>query len=506
MRLFLYILICSLLFTGCGSLFFPEFKIEHLSVADGYIEHSRLGPVRITFSDVPNMKTVRAAFALEENGLPLVGEFSQNGRTAVFTPLNGYRPESAYELRISKAAENTQGVSLNKEVRVQFSTRQSSVRPEVLETFPVNGTIVDDELTAIRIHFSKPVLQSELAFAITLTPSFDYLVQYDDTAYVLEIIPTTVVPVNKMYTVSIDSTLTDLSGNTLPDSYSFVFWYRIDTERPVMSVSVLAPDNTYQELMEGGNLEELGQNIDIMVLFDKPVDLSLLRNRFEIFPSLSFRIEENQESRDRARIVFLERPVWGSTYQITIRNGIQDLSGNKILTDFQASITIDGLMYKQPFIDKSYLNLKNDLLPGNPWYSLSPEDQYADLVFPVEDFPPLNPVETLWVIPVFISSVAAGLDLPSLLDAIRISSLANCVDITIRTITVLEYPDFEDPFFFDADYPPGSYEEQVFFIVVTLEVSNRIDQGMTTFTINKKIRDLNRNELKENWQVVVNKG
>lgn len=496
----------SLLFTGCGSILFPEFKIEHLSVTDGYVEHSRLGPVRIIFSDVPNMKTVRAAFTLEENGLPLVGEFSQNGKTAVFTPLNGYRPESTYELRISKAAENTQGVSLNKEVRVQFSTRQSTVRPEVLETFPVNGMNVDDELTAIRIHFSKPVLQSELAFAITLTPSFDYLIQYDDDTYVMEILPTTVVPVNKMYTVTIDSSLTDVSGNTLSDSYSFVFWYRIDTEPPVMTVSVLAPDDTYQELMEGEILEELGDNIDIMVLFDKPVDLSLLRSRFEIFPSLPIRIEENHESRDRARIVFLEKPVWGSTYYVTIRNGMQDLAGNKILADFQASITIDSLIYKPPLIDKTYLNLIDDLLPGNPWYSLSPEKQYDDMVFPVEEFPPLNPVETRWVIPVFISAVAAGLDLPSLLDAIRISPLAGCIDVTIRTITIQEYPDYEDPFFFDADYPPGSYEEHIFFIVVTLEVSNRIDPGMITFTINRKIRDLNRNELKDNWQVVVNKG
>ena len=93
--------------------------------------------------------------------------------------------------------------------------------PRIVDHYPEGGATDVERNVQIWVEFSESMDGITVTSGMTITPSFGYIYSWDGE--VLEITPTNLLSASTLYTVTIDGTSKDFSGNQLGADYAFSF-------------------------------------------------------------------------------------------------------------------------------------------------------------------------------------------------------------------------------------------------------------------------------------------
>lgn len=185
--------------------------------------------VAISFSkEMDASAIIGATFTLLQGGTPVTGTVSYAGFTAVFTPSANLSPTTSYAATVTTSATDLSGNPLNAAIGWTFTTR-SGVD---VESPVVNVTVPDDGATgvprgeAIRAFFNDkmdPSTLSNASFAVTSASGAAVgVVTYED-GQIGRFLPTVLLEANTVYTVTILTAVTDISGNAMAAAKVWTF-------------------------------------------------------------------------------------------------------------------------------------------------------------------------------------------------------------------------------------------------------------------------------------------
>lgn len=177
-----------------------------------------------TFNQVMDPVTLTSSFTISDGTSNIAGEFTFDGASVFFTPLDGLSSNTTYTATITTGAANAEGVTLANNYVWTFSTG-SLLLPTVVSTDPM------DEATNVNLDKVITATFSEVMDIETITlDSFKVL---DGTTAIegtftfenetVLFTPSEPLTVNTLYTATIASSVSNLDGVSLAADYMWVF-------------------------------------------------------------------------------------------------------------------------------------------------------------------------------------------------------------------------------------------------------------------------------------------
>jgi len=492
---------------SCGNLFFPPLEIESVSIKEGYVNVADIEHIEVVFSKEPEIRSIEQAFSLTENGALVQGSFVFNGRNMKFRPLMKLNENKDFVLKITTDAEDTSGISLENDFVLYFTSKKKHDSPEVVSISPENQSVTENEPEAIEIVFSKAIDKDSFVNALSITPGFDYLLDWTDDWTKARIIPQKNLVKSQRYTVTINTNLADLHGNNLENSFTSTFLYGSDLTAPDFKIYINEKNTSY-ELSTCSINDNITTQPKITIEFDKKVSLNTISGFVSVSPEVQFKISPDNESGRRVEMSWTNKLQWNTAYRITIREGIKDLFGNKcgqkefvILTNNEASRPVQ--------FEKAYFDLdesKTEL--KERYFTMDSTNSYSTMIFPALSYELGVAVSTYMYIIVGISREASAISLPSAMQAFRISAGNSCASFSIKNI---EAAGINDALFNDiralltADNLAGRADIKIYGIKFKIEVTMKDAPGLINFSVSSVLSDDLGNTM-EDWLGVYNKG
>ena len=181
-------------------------------------------PITVRFDQPMDQPSVEAAFAIE----PAVeGNMSWPAPdTTVFTPAGALEPGRTYNVRIADTAASVNGQTLPEAVEYAF---QATGPLRVTQTIPDDGARSVQTDAIVTVVFDKPVVplvssgeQAGLPQPLTFDPPIEGTGEWTSTS-IYRFIPEPAFAGATTYTVSVDPTLTDVTGSLIeaPPTWQF---------------------------------------------------------------------------------------------------------------------------------------------------------------------------------------------------------------------------------------------------------------------------------------------
>jgi hypothetical protein len=471
---------------SCGDLLFPPLEVVAVSVPTGYIALADIGSlVTITLNSPVAPHTAQQALRMSEDGAAFKGRIDVAGQNIRFTPAADFSVDKDYELSVSVDLENEKGISLTVPLNHCFSTRIGRGGPRVTSIVPSPNTNLAERLSCIELRFSKPVERASLTKALSISPSFDYIMDFYGDRAVLR--PVSPLKNAQRYLITLGTDLCDLSGNRLALAFTSTFLNGTDSSPPTYTLRVLSEDPAVptEPLEAGGFVNEgLRAPCTLSIDFDEPILVSALASLIIAGEGVQIKVDADKETRQSATItVPLE---WGARCDLTIKRGIADLSENATADDQTFTLLADHEATRPVTVVSTELYAV-DL--GT--VEIVPEQNFTVLQFPSALFPLDELFLATWTVLVRISTDADTVTRASAMAALRIAN-KGCLEVSIRTLTVSPARD---------DHGGG----RLVTLSAGLEIRNRDTQGLLHFEVAQTLADDLGNTLAAPWAVVVNK-
>jgi hypothetical protein len=473
----------------CGSWLLPP--LEVLSV-------STQGELRIDFSAPPTPASIRKAFSMTEDGVNLFGDFEFQGSRVIYRPVNGLREGREYFVLIGTEAEDEKGNSLEREFRYRFRTKEDTEGPLVVSISPSDESILLLPPETIFLRFSEPVDPQSFGEALRISPSIDHILRWDTEDSAVEIIPLKPLDEGTRYTLSLSTALRDRFRNAMLLPYSATFLYGPDQEAPVFSLEWENPAGLRGSL----EAEKLNRNIagdaEFFLVFNKKIAIESAPGFLEINPSLGMSFTPDLVNRDRGKISFSQKPEWNKPYTLIVKQGIADSLGNKTPQDTRFPLLFDRGDFRPPVFVRGFL--KNDSV----YEPMGGGSNFTSITLDALNFPTQTEKETELYLVFKVSEEADLLSLVSAMSSISISASNGCVNISVKTIEILNQAAYAgSPVYDPLEQPePG---EKFCALLVGIEIENTTRQGMVTIRVDGDLADSLGNTLGEDLSIVWNK-
>jgi hypothetical protein len=328
MRIFNYLFFIAVLIilttsSGCLDAFFDEenelpssvsylslsHKIAEIQPADKATSVTVGTNIFVTFNRPMERESVRTNFTLSPS---VPGSFIwPSDKILKFAPDRNLAHDTLYTVKINKKASDLVGNEMPNDFESTFSTPMKE--PEVFSTYPVNNDQMTPRNANIYIKFSEPVDKTTAANAFRMSPNVLGDFSWDDDL-TLKFNPQELLDQNNIYTVTISSQVTDLSGKNMKSDYVFSFKTALftETERPYV-VSRVPIDDT-----------------ELKIEFSEKIDKTIAETKENYSFSNGLGVTR-VELRDDGKTVhlFTLNQVEGVSYTVSIKN-ITDLAGNMI--------------------------------------------------------------------------------------------------------------------------------------------------------------------------------
>ncbi len=328
---------------------------------DARIAASAVSSVWVEFSSAADPVKAEQAFSLSENGAPMTGSYAWQGSRLVFMPVRPVSPGNDYEIAVVSTVETRDGNSLAKDFRFAFTTKTEAGRPTVLQpTQPADGSRVADPLLPIVVRFSEPVDRTSFIAAFSVSPDPGGTVTFDVTGATASFTPLSPWTPGAEYSVVLTDTVKDLSGNRLPETVRWRFTAGAEDVRPTLMAVRPTVDGvpqgtglTFDDPGVAGLQENTGFEATwgIELQFSEPVSRENMESFITLQPAWSFQVDPDGTPRDHFFLVPEERFVWGTMYNLTIKRGVLDTSGNASASDVVYNIQTDGPTTKPPRVE-----------------------------------------------------------------------------------------------------------------------------------------------------------
>jgi hypothetical protein len=263
--------------------------------------------------------------------------YDSTTNTVTITPTSSLSASTGYILKVANTTTSTTGAAMGEFLSsFQTSSGSDTIAPTVLGIFPGSGaTGVSRNQNTISIGFSEDINPSTITSStVTLSGSITGDVSYNPSTRTAYFSPTVPLAGNTIYTVTVTSGVTDLSGNSLDQdsgtggnqSFTSAFTTSSTADSSGPSVTSANADDfgvavTFSEAMKSGGGPNTVDNISNYTL-ESPVGSSIsLGGKSIVYdgPTMTAKISG----------LSLQN---GNTFKVSVANLAQDISSNNILT------------------------------------------------------------------------------------------------------------------------------------------------------------------------------
>ena len=229
-------------------------------------------PIRVIFRTRMNRESFESAFQMEPT---VEGSFSWYGRTkggmdeVRFMPSTKWATNTLYQVTIDTIASDLQGIKLLEPYHFSFTTEPLGVS----YTYPPHNYTWVSPNTEIRIRFNADMDIQSTNSAFQLVDSQMNPVTGDFSwsgSDYMRFIPHSCLFVKTAYTVTIDTTASDIQGGKLPDRYHLYF-----STRPIM-IEATSPRNKETWV---------STSAVIRILFNTDMDMESVNSAFQMVDS-----------------------------------------------------------------------------------------------------------------------------------------------------------------------------------------------------------------------------
>ena len=217
-------------------------------------------PITVRFDQPMDQASVEAALTIEPE---VSGEVSwPEPDVAVFTPAETLAQGQSYSVRIADSAAALNGQTLPEPIEV---TLQTTGPLAVGQTSPNDGAADVGTDAAITVAFNKPVVplvasgeQAGLPQPLVFDPPVEGTGEWTSTS-IYRFVADPALAGGTTYTVSVDPTLTDVTGSVIENAPSWSF----TTTRP--DVELVEPEN---------EAARIAPDASVLVMFNMPMDMA----------------------------------------------------------------------------------------------------------------------------------------------------------------------------------------------------------------------------------------
>jgi hypothetical protein len=502
--------LCALFFVSCSSWLFPRFTVEGDSIPASAISVS-MSQITVSFSEKPSNSSLEAAFVLTENDTVKKGRLYFSGKDVSFVPTGGFSANKDYVLKISTDAESEAGVSLEKEYVRSFSSKNEKGEPLVEAVSPANGTVIGADPRQVIFSFSEPIDEESFKSAFGMVPSVAHLYRFDNGGKTAVVLLSESLSRGTLYSITLDTKLTDTSGNSLRVPYKSVFTFDDDTVPPRHELLYCDESGAFVAVSDGGTAHGIPDTTRFRISFDSEVDIATVQNYLRVIPSVAYEVKPDRESRKSADIILSSSLVWGTTYSITVKEGIADLAGNKEPLASKYTLVCDAEHDRPVSIFRGYFDRLASSPPTVGRYALlSEKTAFSDLLLDVSLFPTTGAaVATHAFFVIGISGDAGDIQQSSAFKAFSVSDTNSCADISIRSLRSFPLTDPAVPAEIQtsvmSDAELSSFPGKIRIIELDLDVENSASRGLVYFRVSKDLGDNLGNVPSAAWEAVLNK-
>lgn len=265
----------------------------------------------------------------------------QNGK-AVFTPSAPLADGTTYHAVLTTGIRDLDGVPLPDNFIWSFTTGTvggggpDQTPPEIVSTAPREGATNVAIDASVRVVFSESILPETLRADTFFIQGISAEIQYDDATRTAALKPRRPLALQTRYQVMLTTQITDQAGNPLAAAESWSF-----TTVALLDLSPLSIVSTVPRDKEVG----VPVNISIKAVFNKEIDVQSLQ------PNVTLQVLGGSEIAVTAGFDPASRTVSltptaalqpETTYQVTLRKGVADVSGNPLRSDVRWSFTTGG--------------------------------------------------------------------------------------------------------------------------------------------------------------------
>lgn len=481
-----------LLLGSCAQWLLPPLRVLSCSLEEG--------GVLIRFSASPREESLLKAFTMTEDGTRLEGRFSFGGEEVRFYPVNGIRGGRNYKVSLSTTAEDRQGNSLEADYHQEFFTKAETGAPRVTGILPADGSVLAEAPEEILIRFSEPVDSVSFEEALRISPSPDYVIQWDGEYREALIRPVKPLVFGTRYAISLSTALLDRSRNAMTAPFSSSFFLGDDRSAPELSLEWINAAGGGPLASGGEPNRGLPLDAEIGIRFSRDLETESLGAYIEIRPSLGISVRGEKDSPSGARISFTRKPAWGESYTLIVRKGISAEGSWATGEDLAFLLVFDDPRFMPPRFLRGFLDIRTEKKV------LSEETNFDSLILDPLLFRPVQGgTEAVELCMVFaVSQEAGSLSLPAAMEALSISAGNGCLYISIKKLRILDEDSYRISPFNDGALEAGP-GRKLCALVYGLEIENTERRGLVVFSMRSSLRDRLGNSPEKDVTITWNK-
>jgi predicted small lipoprotein YifL len=276
----------------------------------------------VTFSEPVDQATV--TFALSAGDIPVAGNITYSGTTAIFTPSSSLAYNTQYRAIVSAGVKDLVGNPMPNDYLWSFTTGTAAdtLPPRVIAASPVPGATGVAVNIAPTVTFSEPVDPASITFILSAGGNaVPCTMSYNGTTAIFT--PSISLTYGTLYTATVSAGVKDLSGNAMSNGYfwSFMTGAAPDTMPPGVTATTPAPGAT-----------GVAVNIAPSVTFSEPVDQATITFSLNAGNNpIAGNITYNGTTAIFTPLVSL---AYSTLYTATVSAGVKDLAGNAMPSDY----------------------------------------------------------------------------------------------------------------------------------------------------------------------------
>lgn len=349
-----------------------EAKVVSITPSDRASNVAVNSQIVVTFSTPMDTTKTANEFSLSSDDGMVYGIFSWDNEEKVltFSPLTLLKGGREYTIEVNKNAEDKKGNDLDVKYTSVFYVDSDMQAPKINSYFPLNNSLGVANNQNIEFVFSDSMDINSVYDGIVISPPIDAQYSWSNNNTQLQIIPYNLLKKGTTYSVTVNKSLKDKTGNYVETDFSFSFTVGSDFTCP--QISSVKQGETGAVWSEGSITNGIEKQGMLIVSFDEIIDLNTITDSFVLSPSCDFyltnRVNNNQTE---VLINLLEDLESDTNYQLTILKSITDNNNNTLERDFRYKFVTNGPNSQRPkvlFMTDGTLWPQGAVLPGNNQY------------------------------------------------------------------------------------------------------------------------------------------
>lgn len=475
---------------SCTQFLFP--KMEVIGVVNNEIS------VTVEFSSDVNSESIKNAFSLICNKENVNGIFQFMGKYMIFFPEGGIKENSDYELCINCYAESNKGISLDEIFYYAFSTKSEKSSPFVIDFFPRDNEILEDQPEYFYIRFSNSIERNSFDSSFSITPYIDFVESFEENGRVIKLFPKKDLKKGVDYSIKIKGSLKDCCNNYLGMDHQFSF--KCGYDKTIPNFLIYKEEEGNKQYFQESPIENhcLKHEEKLIIEFSKCLSIENISPYIEIYPfDTKFEIESDRHHKNAFSISI--NSSFDKKIIMTVKKGIADLYGNETPEDKVFELFYDNEIERPVSFITSFIQIDEDA-----FQELNEEKNYSTIGFdPIFYGNDHRDKECKFIAIFAISKESETLNFYSAIDGISFKTSNGCCSIISRKAEMISQAECLKKI--KKNRLDKEFEGKLCCIEFHLDVSNTDKKGLVYLNLSDSIQDSLGNSMERKYSLCFNK-